>query len=191
MVYDYWMLNSDSIFIKSMIPGMQETLNWFRNRIDSNGMLGPVEWWAFVDWVSSKEWDNGNPPAAHNGNSSIRSLQYVYTLEKASEVFEAYRMHDIAVDYRNLADKIKNSVYQRCYDSTNGLIADSPDKNSFSQHANILAILTNTFPESMDKSLIIDKILNNKELAQCTFYFKFYLFEALEKAGQTDYFTTS
>jgi len=191
MVYDYWMLNSDSVFVKSMIPGMQETLNWFRNRVDSDGMLGPVEWWKFVDWAISEEWDNGNPPAAHTGNSSILSLQYVYTLEKASELFEAYRLYDIAADYRNLADKIKNSVYQRCYDPAKGLIADSPDKKSFSQHANILAVLTNTFPESMDQSSIIDKILNNKELTQCTLYFKFYLFEALEKTGKTDYFTAS
>jgi hypothetical protein len=191
MVYDYWMLNNDSAFVQSMIPGMQETLYWFRNRIDSTGMLGPVEWWDFVDWVNSKGWDNGNPPAAHNGNSSILSLQYVYTLEKASKVFDAYRMHDIAVEYRTLADKIKNSVYRKCYDPNRGLIADSPNKNSFSQHANILAILTNTFPESMDKSKIIDIILNNKNLAQCTLYFKFYLFEALEKAGQADQFTAS
>ena len=61
-------------------------------------MLGPVEWWDFVDWVNSKGWENGNPPAAHNGNSSILSLQYVYTLEKAADVFEAYKMHDIAAD---------------------------------------------------------------------------------------------
>ena len=109
MVSDYWMLNDDSVFVKSMIPGMQETLNWFRNRIDSNGMLGPVEWWDFVDWVYSKGWDNGNPPAAHSGNSSILSLQYVYTLEKAADVFDAYKMYDIAVEYRNLADKIKGN----------------------------------------------------------------------------------
>ena len=191
MIYDYWMLNSDSIFIKSMIPGMQETLNWFGNRIDSSGMLGPVEWWNFVDWVDSKGWEEGEPPAAHSGNSSILSLQYVYTLEKASEVFEAYRMHDIAVVYKNLADKIKKSVYQRCYDSNRALIADSPERSTFSQHANILAILTNTFPEAADKAKIINKLLNDKELAQCTLYFKFYLFEALEKVGQADQFTAS
>jgi hypothetical protein len=134
-----------------MIPGMQETLNWFRNRIDSNGMLGPVEWWNFVDWVYSKGWENGNPPAAHNGNSSILSLQYVYTLGKAADVFEAYKMNDLAVEYRNLADKIKNAVFEKCFDSNKGLIADSPEKNSFSQHANVLAVLTNTFPKATDK----------------------------------------
>ena len=191
MVYDYWMLNDDSDFVKSMIPGMQETLNWFRNRIDSNGMLGPVEWWDFVDWVYSKGWDNGNPPAAHNGNSSILSLQYVYTLEKAADVFEAYKMSDIAVEYRNLANKIKNAVFDKCFDSNKGLIADSPEKNSFSQHANVLAILTNTFPKKTDKAKIISALLNDRDLAQCTLYFKFYLFEALEKAGQADQFTAA
>jgi hypothetical protein len=189
MVYDYWMLNDDSLFVKSMVPGMQETLNWFRNRIDSSGMLGPVEWWNFVDWVYSKGWGNGNPPAANTGNSSILSLQYVYTLEKASEVFEAYKLLDLAVAYRALAGNIKNAVYEKCYDTNKGLIADSPVRNSFSQHANIWAILTNTFPETLDKTKVINTILNDNDLAQSTLYFKFYLFEALEKAGQANQFT--
>jgi len=154
-------------------------------------MLGPVEWWDFVDWVNSKGWENGNPPAAHNGNSSILSLQYVYTLEKAAYVFEAYKMNDISLEYRNLAGKIKNAVFEKCFDSKRGLIADSPEKNSFSQHANILAVLTNTFPETADKAKIFDILLKDKDLAQSTLYFKFYLFEALEKAGQADQFTAA
>jgi hypothetical protein len=189
MVYDYWMLNDDPAFVKSMIPGMQETLNWFRNRLDSSGMLGPVEWWDFVDWTSSKGWNNGNPPAAHTGHSSILSLQYVYTLEKAAAVFEAFQLNDLAAEYRNVANKTKKAVYANCFDSKKGLIADSPEKSTFSQHANILAILTNTFPEKADKAKIINAVLNDKDLAQCTLYFKFYLFEALEKAGQADQFT--
>lgn len=191
MVYDYWMLNNDSVYIKTMIPGMQQSLDWFSNRIDSTDMLGPVEWWNFVDWVYSKGWDSGNPPAAHNGNSSILSLQFVYTLEKAADVFEAYKLNDIASGYRKKADKIKKAVFEKCFDPNKGLIADSPEKNTFSQHANILAILTNTFPQTLDKAGIVNSILNNKDLSQCTLYFKFYLFEALEKAGQAKQFTES
>jgi hypothetical protein len=176
MVYDYWMLNDDPVFVRSMIPGMQETLNWFRSRIDSTGMLGPVEWWDFVDWVNSKDWENGNPPAAHNGNSSILSLQYVYSLEKAADVFEGYKMNDISAEYKNLAGKIKNAVFEKCFDSNKGLIADSPGKYSF------------TFSEAADKGKIIDILLKDRDLAQATLYFKFYLFEALEKASRADQF---
>ena len=188
MVYNYWMLNDDENFVKSMLPAMQQTLNWFRNRIDSSGMLGLVEWWNFVDWVNAKGWDNGSPPAAQNGNSAILSLQYVYTLEKAATVFEAYQMHDMAAEYRNLAKKIKNVVYIKCFNAEKGLIADSPEKNTFSQHANILAVLTNAFPKAADKAKIITAILSDKDLAACTLYFKYYLFEALEKAGQANQF---
>ncbi len=191
MVYDYWMLNDDPGFVESMLPGMQETLNWFRNRIDSTGMLGPVEWWDFVDWSYSKGWDNGNPPAAHTGCSAILSLQFVYTLEKAAAIFEAYKMNDLAADYGNLSENIKKAVFEKCFDSKKGLIADSPEKSTFSQHVNVLAILTNTFPETTDKTRIVSVLLNDKELAQCTLYFKFYLFEALEKAGQADQFTAA
>jgi alpha-L-rhamnosidase len=191
MVYDYWMLNNDSIYIKTMIPGMQESLNWFSRHIDSTGMLGPVEWWDFVDWVDSKGWDSGNPPAAHNGNSSILSLQFVYTLERAADVFEAYKLNDIASEYSNMAGKIKKAVFENCFDSDKGLIADSPEKYTFSQHANILAILTSSFPETADKSKIVASILNDKQLAQSTLYFKYYLYEALEKAGQANQFTES
>jgi alpha-L-rhamnosidase len=188
MVYDYWMLNDDSVFVKSMIPAMQETLNWFENHLDDSGMLGAVEWWNFVDWVNAEGWDSGNPPGAFTGNSSILSLQYVYTLEKAALVFDAYKMHDTALGYRSLANNIKNAVFEKCFDSNKGLIADTPEKRFFSQHASVLANLTNTYPEIMDKEKIVKTILSDSSLAQCSLYFKFYLFEAIEKAGQANHF---
>jgi hypothetical protein len=191
MVYDYWMLNGDSAFVKSMVPGIVETLNWFKTRIDTSGMLGPVEWWNFVDWVNFEGWDNGNPPAIHRGNSAIVSLQYVYTIEKSVAIFDAFEMKDVANEYRILADKIRKAVYQKCYDPGKGIIADSPEKTNFSQHANSLAIITNTFPETSNKEQITTTILNDKDVAKCTLYFSFYLFEALEKAGQGDRFTAT
>jgi alpha-L-rhamnosidase len=152
-------------------------------------MLGPLEWWAFADWVDYRDWKNGNAPAALRGHSSIVSLQFVYTLEKAAAILEAFGMKEVAVGYRETEETIKKSVFHSCFDANKGLIADSPEKSTFSQHANILAILTNAFPETMSTSAIVDAILNDKSIAQCTLYFRFYLFEALKKAGQADRFT--
>lgn len=190
-VYDYWMLNGDSAFVKSMIPGIMETLNWFKTRIDTSGMLGPLEWWDFVDWVNSKGWDNGNPPAIHTDNSSIVSLQFVYSLDKSVAIFDAFNMKDAANEYKHLADKIRKAVYRKCYDPGKGIIADSPEKTTFSQHANSLALITHTFPESADKAKVINTMLTDKGIAQCSLYFSFYLFEALDKAGQGDQLTAS
>jgi alpha-L-rhamnosidase len=190
MVYDYWMMNNDKSFVKTMIPGIMETLNWYESRIDTSGMLGQVDWWNFVDWVDYKNWDNGNPPAIHNGNSSIVSLQFVYTIEKAAVLLSAFEMKEEALRLTKLAESIKTAVYKKCFDVTKGLIADSPEKKTYSQHANVLAITTNTFPEG-NKAKAMNALLNDKDIAQCTLYFRFYLIEALERTGQADKFIST
>jgi hypothetical protein len=69
-----------------------------------------------------------------------------------------------------------------CWDESKGLLADTPEKKVFSQHANIFGVLTGTFPGSMEKD-VLNKVLSDKSLIQCTLYFRFYLAQALKKAG--------
>ncbi|MEJ2613670.1 MAG: hypothetical protein P8Z35_01810 [Ignavibacteriaceae bacterium] len=69
------------------------------------------------------------------------------------------------------------------------MIADTPEKKNFSQHANIWGILTNTFPVDLQAG-ILNKILTKKDIAQSSYYFKFYLIKALEKTGLADKFLT-
>ena len=38
-------------------------LDWFEARIGPSGLLGPLEWWNFVDWVDGHGFDNGEPPS--------------------------------------------------------------------------------------------------------------------------------
>jgi len=185
MVYDYWMLNDDKPFVRSMFPGIMDVLNWYESKLDSTDMLGHMEWWNFVDWVRFKNWGLGTPPEQADGHSAVLTLQYVYTLQKTAILFKAFNMKDEAARYTNLAERIKTAVYKTCWDKQKGLLSDTPDKGNFSQHANALAILTNTIPQEMQAS-VASKILNNKEIAECTFYFRFYLTEAIEKAGLSD-----
>jgi hypothetical protein len=65
------------------------------------------------------------------------------------------------------------------------LIADTPEKMIFSQHTNILAILTDAIRPEKQK-ILMDKILGDSSLIQTTIYYKFYLIEALKKAGLGD-----
>lgn len=183
MVHDYWMLENDEPYIRNMIPSIMSVLNWYEDKIDSTLMLGKMEWWNFVDW----NWKRGIPPGATDGNSAVISLQYVYTLQKAADLFNSFGMKEEATRYISLADKVKAVVYTRCFDESTKLIADTPDKKEFSQHANALAVLTNTIPETAQQ-MVINKIINNKDIEQCTFYFKFYLIEATKKVGLGDKF---
>ncbi|MBO0323777.1 alpha-rhamnosidase [Muricauda sp. CAU 1633] len=185
MLHDYWMLNPENDFVEQMIPDVLDIVQWFENRLDNNDMLGHLEYWQFVDWVNYEGWEHGVPPGVYHDNSAIISLQLVYTLQKGAELLEHHNRPDESQKMEALANKIKTAVLKQCWVEEKGLIADTPDKKLFSQHANILAILTETIAPKNAKNLM-EKVLVEKEMAQCTYYFTFYLVEALKKAGMAD-----
>ena len=185
MLHDYWMLCDDEELIKSMLPAVVDILNWYEDRLDTNGMIGKLEWWNFLDWVTGHGWDSGVPPGVLDGNSSVISLQYVYAIDKAMAILNKYDYTEQANKYQKLGESIKLAVNKNCFDSNKGLIADTPDKKLFSQQANVLAVLTNTFEPSSQKE-VMNKLKQDNSLAPSSYYFLFYFMEALEKAGMAD-----
>ncbi len=188
MTYDYWMHRKDDKFVASLLPNIEKVLAWYERKLDpKKNMLGPLNWWQFVDWAKPWLWDEkanigGIPEGSTKGGSSIISFQYAYTLRQASAIFETYGQKDKAVYYKTLADLISKSTYESCYDATRVEVADTPDKKIFSQHANIFALLSNSVPKANEKA-IMEKVLTDNSLIQTTFYFKFYLTQALKKVG--------
>lgn len=189
MIYDYWMHRDDADYIRNLLPGIEGVLEWFHNHLKENNMLGPMPWWHFVDWAKEWPWNpekgGGVPKGVAEGKSSIINLQYVYVLNMASQLFSAFDKVNLSERYMGLAKKIKTSIYSLCWDREKGIIGDTPDKKTFSQHANILAVLTNTIPQKDQKKVLV-QTLNDTTLIQTTFYFKFYLFRALKKAEMGD-----
>ncbi len=183
MVHDYFMHRNDMEFVRQFLPGIEAVLGWFERRMDDNGMLGQLDWFNFSDWTPG--FLCGAPAGVDDGNSALISLNFVYALERAAELFNFFDEPDKAQKYLRLAGNIKKNVYNLCFDDEMGLLADTPLKEEFSQHTNIFGILTNTFPEDQTKSEMT-KILVEKDLIQTTVYFKFYLFEALKMAGLGD-----
>jgi hypothetical protein len=185
MVYDHFMHRKDDVFIRSKLNGVENVLRWYEERMTDKGILGPLSWWQFVDW--SWPWVDsirvgGVPPGVSKGGSSIVTLQYAYALARAAELMNAYGRRSAAVRYEQMAKKYAQDVFRLCWDSEKGLLADTPEKTEFSQHANILGILTNSVEQSRQKDLL-QKIMTDKSITQATYYFKFYMFEAMKKTG--------
>lgn len=188
MIHDYSMLRNDEAFVRSLLPGVESVLQWHEDRLAANGMNGALDWWNFVDWAwpwSNEERYGGVPDGAFNGGSSILSLQFAYTLRQAADLLA--HEPDKAKHYRALAQRITESVHRECWDSSRSLLADTPAKKQFSQHANIWAVLTDAVPVK-DQNTLLQKVMTDASLRQATFYFKFYLFQALKKTGQGDAF---
>ena len=196
MVHDYWMHRTDDAFVKSMLPGILGVLDWHEQRLAKTGLNGPLTWWNFVDWST---WQNaadeaagGVPAGARNGGSSILTLQQAYTYVRAGDLLAHFGQNERAEHYRELGRRLNKAVYAECWDAGPKLIADTPAKKTFSQHANILAILTDAVPVAQQAALLQKTISDRNggpdSLTQATFYFKFYLFEALKKTGLGDQF---
>lgn len=188
MIHDYWMHRTDDKFIRKFRGGMEAVLRWHEDRLAENGMLGPLEWWNFVDWSwpwNDVEKQGGVPPGVRKGGSSIVSLQFAYTLRQAGDLFEYFGETEKARHYDQLADKITAATYLLCWDAKRGLLADTPEKNIFSDHANYLAVLTDALPLA-DQQPVLKRVMADTTITKSTFYFRFYLFEALKKIGLGD-----
>lgn len=184
MIYDYWMHRKDQKFVSDLLIPVTGVLDWYEKNIDLNKkMLGPMKWWNFVDW--NHAFPNGTPDGATDGNSSVLTLQYVMTLQQAAAIFSFYGKTNEAAHYRQLADELSKATYGECFDTKKGLMANTPKKNTFSQHAGIMAVLTGCIP-AVDIKSVLKKVLYDTSLSQATFYYRFYLNRALKKAGMAD-----
>jgi hypothetical protein len=194
MVNDYWTLRDDPEFIKNFLPGIENVLGWFTQRIDrETGMLGKVEYWNFVDWAVEWAWSDekgiGGVPAGgmNDGNSSILTMQFAYAAERAAELFRYYGQQEKADKYSEIAKQLTKAVYEKCWDESHGYLADTPAKKEFSMHAQIFGVLTNTIPEN-DQKVFVQRFMNDTSLIQPTMYFRFYLTQALKKTGLADHY---
>jgi hypothetical protein len=146
-------------------------------------MLGPMRYWNYVDWTNP--WERGVPPGADKGHSATISLLYAYALDRAAELEAGSGARGAGSGYRAQAEAIRAAVRARAWDSKRGLFRDSPDTAAYSQQTNVLAILADAVPASAQKALM-ERVLADTTLTQASYYFSFYVFEALRKAGLGD-----
>jgi len=180
MVHDYWMHRDDPAYVRGFLPGIRAVLGWFRQRVDDTGMLGGIPWWPYMDWAP--EWHGGVPPGGREGHSTAVTLLYAYALERAAELESAFGLEAQAAAYREDARSLLDAVRRQAWDADRGLFRDTPGGDSFSQQANVLAILSDAVPES-EQAALMERLLQDASLTQSTYYFSFYQLEALRKAG--------
>jgi hypothetical protein len=182
MLHDYWMYTADSAFVKSKLPGERQILSFFDQFQNENGSLENLSYWDFTDWVNSKGWDHGVAPKGKEGNSSVLDLQLLWAYELAGQIENKLGMKAYAQLYQEKAVQLKKTIISNYWDNVRKKFADTREKESYSQHANALAILAGVVSGTELKSLGY-KILSDTTMTQVTIYFKYYINCALVKAG--------
>lgn len=193
MVFDYHMHVGEPEFVEENLDGIETVINWFAAHIDKNtGMLkSDMPFWSFVDWV--RDWKMGVPPAGKKSGSAVNSLHLALALDDAAKLMERFGRGYAAERYKAMSKSIKQSVYKRCWNPGRGLLADTEGAELFSQHSNIMGILTGAIPAA-DRNAVLTRIIEgakssyaphkSDDIMEATFYYKFYLFKALEKQGR-------
>jgi alpha-L-rhamnosidase len=180
MVHDYWMHREDDDYIKQMLSGTRGVIQWFENKIDDTGLVGAIDWWPFVDWAN--DWILGRPPGAKDGHSVMISLQFVYALQRAAELELAVGQPTQAEHYRRLSEQIIKAARKHAWDSNKGFFRDSLESDDMSQQTNIMAALIGAIGPEQQKNFV-SKVIADKSITQSTYYYSFYVLEALKQAG--------
>lgn len=181
MVHDYWMLRDDPAFVRRFLPGMRGVLDWYERHLDETGMLGPMPWWNFLDWNDA--FVRGEAPGAANGHSVALTLHYAYALRQAAELEAAFDRPEAAARNRAQADRLVSTVRQRAWNGERGLFSDSIERQSFSQQTNVLAVLAGAAEEPR---ALTERVLSDPQLVQASYYFRFYVDEAMRQSGLSD-----
>jgi alpha-L-rhamnosidase len=183
MLHDYWMYRPDSLFVKDKLPGSRSVLEFFMKYQDNEGSLKKVPYWLFTDWVEHNDkWKDGVPPMGADGGSSILDMQLLWAFQLAATLEDHLGISYYSELYKKQADQLAKTIRNKYWNDATGLFGDTREKDSYSQHANALAILTGVADDRM-AAAIGEKLLKDSQLTPASIYFKFYMHLALVKAG--------
>ena len=181
MVHDYYWYRDDPQFIRDMLPCVRDVLHWFTERLDDSGMIVKPEWWPYIDWA----WPQGHPPFDAQGRSAIFSLSYADAMMKAAELESAHGDIHMAEQFRRQAQRTLDAVRKLCWSRERGLLADTPDRKEFSQHANIWGVLTGAVPPGSETA-VMQTLIDDTSLTPSSLYYQYFYHQAVRNAGLAD-----
>lgn len=184
-IYDYMMWKDDKAFIGGFKLGINNVLDWFEKRMQPNGLLGKIDWWGALAWP--RHYTNGEPPGVYEGNNTLYTLHYAYTLRHAANIYAGLGDFGYATQLTARADEICKAVNRLCKNQ-DGFYTESPDNKQVSQITNIMAILAEA-STGEDAKQLMGKLLEPKDwFGQVDLFLHLYLFEAMDKTGFQDQF---
>ena len=183
IVHDYSRYADDPAFVRRMMPSVRQVLSFFDSLERPDGLLGPIPYWRFVDWVDA--WQRGAPPQEPGGTSACFDFLRVMALNWAADLESTFGIPALSGHYRERAKSISAQAQAQYWDAGRRLYADTPKKASWSQHANVLAVLAGAAPAGLAADLV-GRVMKDKTLAPCSIYFAHYMFTALNAVGEGD-----
>jgi alpha-L-rhamnosidase len=190
-LHDYWMRQPDTAVLTRNLDGVRAVLDWYAPYVRDSGLIAQTPGWPFIDWRPSL--DGLRERAGRKGpDSCIIAMMYYGALRQAADLEGAVGEAERGASDRRQAERVKQGLTSQCWDAARGLYADTPEKTQFSQHANALAVIYDLVPVA-EQAAVLDKVMVKgggigapEGITGTTYYFSFYLAQALDHAGLAD-----
>ncbi len=188
MYGDYVMNHADREWLKARLPGLRKSMAGMEYYENSDGLLENIPGWNFMDWVVG--WDgDGTAPGCRFGDGVNAELNLYWNLAmRSAALTERALGNELQAKYwEEKSDKLKKAIVKAFWDEGRGMLADTPAKRDFSEHAQALALIGDVLPANKAETAF-RHLVEDEDLKRCTVYFSYYLFEAYFKFGRGDLF---
>jgi hypothetical protein len=193
MLDDWRLRQPDPAPILRNIGRMRQILDWFETYMRPSGLLGKNPQWNFIDWVGQAATDRTIFPSYGKADEScLMSVSWLGALQQGAAIENTLGDKGIGQRYAERAAALKAAIRKHCWVPSRGLYADNPDGDRFSQHMNALAILYDVADRD-EAGAIIDRIIvpgkgidAPERVTAVSYYFAWYLAQALVHAGKAD-----
>ncbi len=180
MLKQYYYSFGKTDLLEQYFAAMEQTLRFFKQHLNEQKLVCNTGYWQFIDWAA--EWERGVPIRYAEEPNGILTSMFVYALREAADLCRVLGYWDVANQHTRLADSIAESVNETLFDRESGLYNDVPGRNEKSQHAQVWAVLAGIAKGERALS-VMNRCLEEPELAQVSFCMEYYLLRAMEKVG--------
>ncbi len=126
---EYYLETGDKAFVLRLYPSVARAMMWFQGYRQSDGLLGPMPYWVFLDW--------SNPDK--RGESSILNALYAHTLDNAAYMAGLAGDGYHAKIFRDDSAAVRAAFEQRFWNPGRGLYVDAWDNGQPSDRIGQLA----------------------------------------------------
>ena len=180
MLERYYHHTGDEKMVIFYRPTVDAILNYFDRHIGETGLCEGLGYWEFADW--SIEWNacHGRPNAIQHGPSTLFNLMYAWSLQTAAHLMTATGREGLAQEYNTKATRILTILNELCWSEEHHMLREAPGFEEYSQHAQILGVLTGLLAGEKGRSAL-KQMFSDEKTVKCSLPWQYYMFRALER----------
>ena len=188
MYGDYAMNHADRDWLRARLPGLRKSMAGMELYENGDGLLENLPGWNFMDWVVGWNSD-GTAPGGRFGEGLNAEANLLWSLAmRSAALTERALGNDLQAQYwETKRARLDAKIVETFWCETRGILADTPERKDFSEHAQCLALLGDVLPAERAR-VCFDHLVTDADLRRTTVYFNFYLFECYFKFGRGDLF---